>query len=112
MIEEFEVGITFVEYEDGEGGKSRPIVVLMVNNEVVLYYKITSQFAGKSKYIQDRYYEIKDWIEAGLKKRSWVDTINPRLVAKDELKVNITGKFTDRDILGLSAFLEERIKEL
>lgn len=83
----------------------------MIDDEVVLYYKITSKFEGKSAYIQSKYYEIKDWIAAGLRQPSWVDTINPRLLSTEELSVHVIGRFTKRDIEGLVAFLEERLKD-
>lgn len=43
---------------------------------MVLALSITSQYSLKSVNIRQKYFRIMDCSEAGLKKPSWVDTIN------------------------------------
>lgn len=73
-IEEREIVLACVEYQDSSGGKKRPAIVLSVNSEEVYVYQITSKFEDKSPYYQKAYFEIKDWGEANLDKPSWIDT--------------------------------------
>ncbi|MGT2755449.1 hypothetical protein [Streptococcus ovis] len=107
-ISEFDILISYIEYADGSGGKTRPIVVTKVNEDTIVVRRITSKFFNKSAHIQQKYYEIKDWKRANLNKPSWVDIKPPMRMDKDEFVISIVGHLTKRDIDGLLRFLEEK----
>ncbi|MFS1663449.1 hypothetical protein [Streptococcus sp. zg-JUN1979] len=107
-VSEFTVGYALVTYHDNSGSKTRPVVVVKLNGEKITFYKITSQFENKSEYIKSKYYEIKDWLRAGLTKPSWVDTIQSITVNENEIEIRVVGRFSNRDILGLREFLTSR----
>ncbi|MBF0817852.1 hypothetical protein [Streptococcus acidominimus] len=108
QVKEFDVIISYVEYADGSGGKTRPMVVTSVDGETIVVRRITSKFFNKSEYIQQKYYEIKDWKRAGLKMPSWVDIKPPMRINKDKFIISIIGSFTKRDIESLSRFLVDK----
>jgi len=68
----FEIFITFISW--GSSGKSRPILVILINDDSLLAYPITTQYENKSDIIRAQYYKINDWMQAGLKKQSYIDT--------------------------------------
>lgn len=105
-LSEYTVAFAVIEYSDGTGSKKRPTVIVRLNDEEITFFKITSQYWDKSEYIQSRYYKIQDWKNANLDKESWVDTITPVKVSVDEIRFEITGHFTKRDINGLRYFLQ------
>jgi len=71
-MDPFDIFITFISW--GNGGKSRPILVILVNDDSLLAYPITTQYKNKSKTIQAQYYKMTDWLQAGLNKQSYIDT--------------------------------------
>ncbi|HEM3642567.1 TPA: hypothetical protein U1C36_001721 [Streptococcus suis] len=107
-ISEFDVVVSYVKYADGTGGKTRPMIVTSVNGDTIVVRRITSKFFNKSEYIQQKYYEIKDWQQAKLKLPSWVDIKPPMRVNKDKFVISVIGRFTKRDIEGLSRFLVDK----
>ncbi|MGT2712251.1 hypothetical protein [Streptococcus oriscaviae] len=107
-VREFDVVISYVRYADGTGGKTRPMVVTAVDGETIVVRRITSKFFNKSEYIQQKYYEIKDWERAGLNMSSWVDIKPPMRVNRNKFVIRIVGHLTKRDIDGLSSFLSSR----
>lgn len=106
-LSEHSVAFAYVEYADGSGGKRRPVLIISVDGEEVLFYKITSQYFNKSEFIREKYYEIKDWLAAGLTKPSWVDTITPIVYKQDKYRFTVVGRFTNRDIVGLKQFISK-----
>ena len=68
----FEIFITYISW--GSGGKSRPVLVLLLNNNSISVYPITTQYENKNKSIQAQYFKINDWDQAGLAKQSYIDT--------------------------------------
>jgi len=71
-MNQFEIFITCISWETGN--KNRPVLVLLFKNENILVYPITTQYDNKSKTIQEKYFKIIDWSQAGLDKQSYVDT--------------------------------------
>jgi hypothetical protein len=71
-MEPFEIFVTFISW--GSGGKNRPILVILINDSSLLAYPITTQYGNKSDSIQAQYYKMNDWLQAGFKKQSYIDT--------------------------------------
>ena len=71
-MDPFEIFIAFISW--GSGGKNRPILVILINDDSLLAYPITTQYENKSEAIQAQYYKMTDWLQAGLNKQSYIDT--------------------------------------
>lgn len=107
MTDKNDVISLFVRFVDKSGGKSRPVLVYKEGDEVLQFFSITSQFEKKSAYIQAQYYPLKDWQQAGLDKRSWVDLGSRRQILKSKIKIyNQIGSITDRDIFDMAVFIK------
>ncbi len=70
----YSVYLADVPFEDQEGSKYRPALVVRSVGEVTMVLKITSQYEDKDMAIQNLYYPIQHWQQAGLNKPSYVDT--------------------------------------
>lgn len=68
----FEIFIIYISW--GSGGKSRPVLAFLQDENNLSVYPITSQYKDKSEVVKERYFEIKDWSQSGLDKQSYVDT--------------------------------------
>lgn len=68
----FDVFTTYISW--GSGGKNRPVLVRVVNEESIFVYQITTQYENKSEAIKAKYFKINDWAQAGLDMQSYVDT--------------------------------------
>lgn len=88
------------------GGKRRPVLVLGYDNRVVRVFKITSKFDKKSDAIKKYYYPINQWREAGLKKKSYIDTIRKENLSLEKVKFVKIGSLQIVDKNGLAAFIE------
>jgi hypothetical protein len=101
----FEIFITCISWKNGE--KNRPVLVLLLGDEVVSVYPITTQYENKSEAIRIKYFKINDWSQAGLDKQSYIDTgilLNlPISVIKNKKPI---GKLTIEDKNRLLAFLK------
>ncbi|MCL2763312.1 MAG: hypothetical protein FWD36_08940 [Treponema sp.] len=71
-MKQFEIFITSISWKSGS--KSRPVLVLMFNDDSVSVFPITTQYDNKSKTIQARYFKMNDWMLSGLAKQSYIDT--------------------------------------
>jgi mRNA interferase MazF len=91
-------------------GKERYVVQLgKTQIEIgVSMSSITSQYDKKSELIKAQYYEIQDWQQAGLKKKSYVDIRNKTTfpVVQVMLLGKSVGKLTANDMLGLLDFIK------
>jgi len=58
----------------GSGGKVRPVLAFIVDEETVDIYQITTKYEGKNAEIKALYFKIIDWAQAGLDRESYVDT--------------------------------------
>lgn len=72
-----------------------------------MVFKITGQYERKSIQIKKLYYPIKEWQEAGLKKKSYVDTHKLYRLPKKWL-FRRSPKLTDIDRVELFEFIENR----
>lgn len=70
----YSVYLADVPFEDREGSKYRPALVVKSSGAVTMALKITSRYEGKDAAIQNLYYPIQHWQQAGLNKPSYVDT--------------------------------------
>ncbi len=78
---------------------------------MVLTLSITSQYSLKSVNIRQKYFRIMDCSEAGLKKPSWVDTINIlRFSPSTFSHFRVIGKLTQRDKIRFVKFYVDRRK--
>ena len=106
-IKEFTVVFAAVKYKDGTGSKERPVYILRRNETQYRVLRLTSKFTNKSKKIQDLYFEIKDWREAGLRKPSWIDTVQGYDLPGN-ISMRYIGLLTDRDTQRLFKFIDGR----
>lgn len=68
----FELFIVYISW--GSGGKNRPVLAFISDEEKILVYPITSQYEGKSEIVKEKYFRIDNWSKAGLDKQSYIDT--------------------------------------
>jgi len=71
-MEPFELFIAYISW--GIEGKNRPVLVLLINEDTISVYPITTQYENKSEFIKARYFKINEWMQAGLDKQSYIDT--------------------------------------
>ncbi len=72
LIELMDIYIANVPYDERNGSKVRPALIIEVGRECVMVFKITSQYQHKSAQIKQLYYSIQNWQETDLKKQSCV----------------------------------------
>ena len=60
--------------------------------------RLSSQYDNKSTFIQSKYVEIKDWQQAGLTKRSWIDTVQTYHLPIDRTKLTYIGQLSTNDL--------------
>lgn len=106
-MEPMDIYIANVPFDEGTGEKIRPALVIEVDREQVMVFKVTSQYRNKSVQIKRLYYPIKEWQQAGLKKQSYVDIHRLyRLSKKWIFSHQPIGKLTDIDRLALFNFIK------
>lgn len=105
ILNEYDVVLTLVKYVDSDKTTYRPALVIYFDGKEVGYYKITSRYTDKSEYIKSRYFEIKNWLQAGLRKPSWIDTINYYQISENEVRLKVIGNLTIDDRNRLEEFL-------
>jgi hypothetical protein len=101
----FDIGIAFVSWEGG--GKRRPVLLLSQNDGCAEAFRITSQYANKSKAVKAQYFELLDWRHEGLQKPSYVDTINRIEIPDAFIAMPPVGRLTDNDKQRLIEFLDK-----
>jgi hypothetical protein len=100
-----DIYLVYMLFNDGSGGKSRPVLIMDLEDDLAAIYNVTSQYEGKSEYIRSLYYPIKDWKEAGLDKQSYVDTVKARYVPQKSLESKTPiGTLSEYDKIGLIEF--------
>ena len=55
-LEEYSILIARIEYADGSGSKSRPAMVIEVNDEVIKTYRLTTKYENYVKEIATQFY--------------------------------------------------------
>jgi len=77
-MEPFELFITYISWKNPStrksNGKNRPVLVLLLSENTISVYPITTQYEKKSENIKARYFKIDDWQQAGLDRQSYIDT--------------------------------------
>lgn len=101
-----DISIAFISWPGG--GKRRPIYIISDENQIVRFYKITSQYRSKSVNIKRYYFKINQWSEAGLSKQSYIDTITVGRIDKGNINLRVIGKLTEQDAERLVAFLSNQ----
>ncbi|MFM1546317.1 hypothetical protein AB6P12_09885 [Streptococcus mutans] len=110
-LEKYTIALARVVFHDKSGSKIRPVLLIRFDSEMVLALSITSQYSSKSESIKQKYFRIMDWSEAGLKKPSWVDTINIlRFSPSTFSHFRVIGKLTQRDKIRFVKFYVDRRK--
>jgi mRNA interferase MazF len=71
-MEPFELFITYISWRSG--GKNRPVLVLLLNEDTISVFPVTTQYETKSEFIKSQYFKINDWLQAGLDRQSYIDT--------------------------------------
>ena len=90
-------------YEDEGTSKRAPGFGLYFDGDLLKYFRITTKFDEKPEAIKRRYLEIFDYLEAGLKEKSWIDTVEIRAIYEERAALQLVGALSDRDL--------ERIKQ-
>ena len=106
-MEDFVIIIAIVPFEDSEVYKWRPVFILSVNGKAIKFLRITTKFDTKSDYIKSKYFEIIDYIEAGLNRQSWIDTFKAYQLNDENFKIHVLGKLTERDFERFITFLSD-----
>jgi hypothetical protein len=102
-MERFDIFITYVPWENG--GKRRPALAYVIEDESVIVFPITTQYENKSDATKARYFAITDWRQSGLDKQSYVDTGTLRRIGKEAFLKSQIGKLTEADKQRLLEFL-------
>lgn len=100
----------FVKFDSDplEGKERYTVEIGKINLTVVLLDSITSQYKDKSDYIKLQYYPIRDWVQAGFKKPSYIDirstmSFDFREILKSGKHI---GKLSTTDIDQLTKFIK------
>ena len=100
----FDIFIIYLSW--GDDGKNRPVLVFVLDDEVVDIYQITTKYEEKGEAVREMYFKIVDWVQAGLEKQSYIDTGTlislPIAALKNKTPI---GKLTENDKLRLLEFL-------
>ena len=105
-MEAFDIFIAYIEWADN--GKTRPVLILEQQKDVIFVFNVTTQYGNKNEAIRSKYFKINDWRKAGLRKQSYVDTNNVRnlppiaLIGKPPI-----GKLSEADMQRLIEFLSK-----
>jgi hypothetical protein len=105
-MKQFDIFISYISWDGG--GKSRPVLIYVVNKSSVKFYPVTTQYDNKSETIKAQYFKIIDWVAAGLSAQSYVDTgtrLNQPVAMFEKLKP--IGSLSQRDKQRLIKFLSK-----
>ncbi|HJG17693.1 type II toxin-antitoxin system PemK/MazF family toxin [Limosilactobacillus vaginalis] len=106
-MQPMDIYIADVPFDEENGSKVRPALVLRVRDGWVNVFKVTSQYQNKSAKIKRLYYPIYEWKQAGLKKQSYVDTHRTySLPEKFIFSRKPIGKLTELDRIKLFEFIQ------
>lgn len=96
----------YVRFTDRKGGKTRPVLYIRQTATDYIILRISSKFANKSKTIQKKYVEIKDWKYANLPKPSWVDTVKIYELPISKTTLEYIEQLSSRDLQELSKHIK------
>ena len=93
-----------VPFEESQGSKKRPVLILSEQEALVLSLKMTSHEARYNKLEGE--YELLKWKEAGLIKPTVVQCSKLLKLEKGAITDKQYGRLTATDIIGLAAMLK------
>lgn len=73
----------------------------------IKFLRITTKYDTKSDCIKNKYFEIIDYIEAGLNRQSWIDTFKAYQLNDENFKIHVLGRLTENDFERFVAFLSD-----
>ena len=88
----------YVGFTDTADGKTRPVLYIRQTDTDYVVFRLSSQYDNKSTFIQSKYVEIKDWQQAGLTKRYWIDTVQTYHLPIDRTKLTYIGQLSTNDL--------------
>ena len=91
----------YVSFIEVSGGKTRPVLYIRQTETDYVVFRLTSQYANKSAFIQSKYIEITDWQQAGLPKPSWIDMVKTYELPIQQTKLTYIGQLSDADMTAL-----------
>lgn len=94
-MERFDIYMADIKFEDTDNSKTRPSIILQESPENIIVLKVTSQ-----KHTKVPQYELQDWVQEGLWKKSYVDLNKVYKITNDNIK-QILGRLTKIDKNGL-----------
>ena len=68
----FDIFIAYISW--GEDGKNRPVLAIVLDDESIDVYQITTKYESKSEAIRALHFKIDEWKQAGLDEQSYIDT--------------------------------------
>ncbi|EOH94868.1 type II toxin-antitoxin system PemK/MazF family toxin [Enterococcus pallens] len=105
-----DIATVYVAFTNDVNGKRRPVYIIQEDDQTVHFFSIASKYQTKSEKIKQQYVEIRDWEQAGLRKKSWIDIDTVNEIPKD--KKGIIGKkigvLSDDDLCRLESMLFSR----
>jgi hypothetical protein len=112
-MREFDLYWGFVYFDDSDDCKNRPVTVIDLIDDGD--YALLAPVYTYRKYFDEsdggrRYYEIQDYIFAGLAKPSYADIRRSDYYEKRHIDIESKiGRLSERDIDGLLEFMERNI---
>ena len=101
----FDIFIAYVSW--GSGGKRRPVLILEENTDSVTALNITTKYDSKGEDIRAKYFFINDWQQAGLEKRSYIDTNNTITLPLTAVDSDKIGRLSAADEARLIEFMNQ-----
>ena len=113
MLQENDIAIAWIKFEDKEGEKLRPVLFLYMGGQDYIVFEIRSSYGDEGHfnptYHQSAYfYELQDWQLEGLDRRSWVNAEYEVAISKydfKEMRVEAIGHLTLQDLKDLNTWL-------
>jgi len=96
----------YVGFTDITNGKTRPVLYIRQTDTDYVVFRLTSQYENKSAFIKSKYVEIKNWQQAGLKKLSWIDTVQTYQLPIHKTQLTYIGQLSADDLERLIKHLE------
>lgn len=102
-----DIATVYVAFSSSAKGKRRPVYIIQEIDQTIHFFSITSKYQTKSEQIKQQYVEIRDWEQAGLRKKSWIDigTINEIPKDKKGIVWKKIGVLSDNDLQRLESML-------
>ena len=102
-----DIATVYVAFANSAKGKRRPVYIIQENNKTIHFFSITSKYQTKSEKIKKQYVEIRDWEQAGLRKKSWIDigTVNEIPKEKKGIIWKKIGVLSENDLKRLESKL-------